>query len=317
MAENKSKTGIPKKPGRKLPIEDLGVYVNLMTDFGFKRIFGEKETMLHFLNTILADDIKESIVDLHYENTERLGLSKYDRKAIYDLYCITENGARIIVEMQVISQQYFMERIAFYATRLIQEQSKKGKDWDFNLQPMYSINILNYYLDEKLVTDKYASYVQLIDRDTHRVFYDKLTLIFVELPRFTTELKQLKTFLEKWIFIIKRLHELNELPEELSEEVFEKLFETAKTSRMTRKDLYNYLKDLNNMNIVQNEIRALKNIISTMNSDLIEKDKNLAIKDNVIATMDKNLVTMDKNLATKDRIIAEYQRRFGVLNNDN
>ena len=55
--------------------EGLGVYVNLLTDFGFKRIFGIKDVMIHFLNTVLADDIRDRIVDLHYDNTKRPGIT--------------------------------------------------------------------------------------------------------------------------------------------------------------------------------------------------------------------------------------------------
>ena len=33
---------------KTLTVKDLGVYVNLLTDFGFKRIFGIKEVMIKF-----------------------------------------------------------------------------------------------------------------------------------------------------------------------------------------------------------------------------------------------------------------------------
>jgi len=45
MAEKKSGTVKLGKPS----VKDLGVYVNLLTDFGFKRIFGIKDVMLHYL----------------------------------------------------------------------------------------------------------------------------------------------------------------------------------------------------------------------------------------------------------------------------
>jgi len=63
--------------------EDLGVYINLLTDFGFKRIFGIKDVMLKFLNTVL--DIDGGIKDLRYGNPEKLGFSQFDRKAVYNL----------------------------------------------------------------------------------------------------------------------------------------------------------------------------------------------------------------------------------------
>jgi predicted transposase/invertase (TIGR01784 family) len=233
------------KKRKKTDIEDLGVYVNLLTDFGFKRIFGIKEVMIHFLNAVLAAEIKDSIVDIHYDNTERLGITKYDRRAFYDLICTTGKDERIIVEMQAIWQEFYKDRILFYASYLIQDQNVKGEEWDFKLPLIYSINIVNFLLDETdLSSEKYTSYVQLIDRDTHRVFYDKLTLVCVELPRFTKELNELKTFFEQWMFIIRRLHELDNMPETLRNEVFEKIFEEAKIARMTKEEKDTYYQSL-------------------------------------------------------------------------
>jgi predicted transposase/invertase (TIGR01784 family) len=89
------------------------VYINLLTDFGFKRIFGIKEVMITFLNTVL--DIEGGIKDLRYGNPEKLGFSQYERKAVYDLYCITGKDEHIIVEIQSASQVYFKDRTLLYA----------------------------------------------------------------------------------------------------------------------------------------------------------------------------------------------------------
>jgi len=216
-------------PTQKSKGRDLGVYVNLLTDFGFKRIFGIKEVMLNFLNTILASKIKDKIVDLHYDNTERLGITQSDRKAIYDLICTTEKDERIVVEMQALWHEYFMDRIVSYASRMIQDQNIVGEDWDFKLQPVYLISIVNFPFDKaERFANKHTSFVQLVERDTRQVFYNKLTFVFIELPRFNKELHQLKTFFEKWIYIIRNLHTMKELPDKFRNEVFEKLFEVAK-----------------------------------------------------------------------------------------
>ena len=187
MAIKKTDAVKPEKPD----VEGSGVYVNLLSDFGFKRIFGIKQVMLHFLNTVLAADVKDKIVDLHYDNSERLGITKYDRKAIYDLICSTENGERFIVEIQAVWQEFYKDRSVFYSSYLIQDQNVKKKAWDFKLQPVYSVNIVNFLLDKTDLaantvsasedTDKYTSYVQLIDRETHQLFYDKLTFVYIEL----------------------------------------------------------------------------------------------------------------------------------------
>jgi predicted transposase/invertase (TIGR01784 family) len=304
---------------KALTTKDLGIYISLLTDFGFKRVFSIKEVMLTFLNTVL--DIEGGIKDLRYDNPEKLGFSQFDRKAVYDLYCVTGNDEHIIVEIQCISQLYFIDRTLVYTAQLVNEQSVKGKKWDFKLPPMYSVNILDFCFEDALQLlgielkradkNKYVSKVKLIDCDTGEVFYDKLTFVYIELPRFTKELQELKTFFEQWIYIIKHLHELTDLPEELrNDEVFEQLFETAKIAKMTKKDVKNYLKDLNNMNIVKNEIIGLRNIISEVSTERDNAFVTLAAERNVFQS---TLAQTDNALTQKENIIAEYERRYGVL----
>lgn len=60
-------------------------YINPFTDFGFKKLFGtefNKELLIDFLNQVLAD--REQVQDLTYLNTEHLGNTEIDRKAIFD-----------------------------------------------------------------------------------------------------------------------------------------------------------------------------------------------------------------------------------------
>ena len=76
-------------------------YINLLTDFGFKRVFGtesNKNLLIDFLNTLLPPH--HQIQDLTFINTENLGSTALDRKAIFDIYCQGENGERFIVEIQ-------------------------------------------------------------------------------------------------------------------------------------------------------------------------------------------------------------------------
>ena len=100
-------------------------YINPLTDFGFKKLFGtevNKELLIDFLNEILPD---KKIKNLSYSSEENQGLTELDRKAIFDLYCIGNNGERFIVEMQKAKQNYFKDRSIFYASFPIQSQGKK------------------------------------------------------------------------------------------------------------------------------------------------------------------------------------------------
>ncbi|MEL6472277.1 MAG: PD-(D/E)XK nuclease family transposase [Cyanobacteria bacterium J06623_4] len=97
-------------------------YVNLLTDFGFKRVFGSepnKQLLVDFLNTLLPSH--HQISELSYKSTENLGSASVDRKAVFDLYCQGANGERFIVELQKAKQKFFKDRSLFYATFPIQE----------------------------------------------------------------------------------------------------------------------------------------------------------------------------------------------------
>ncbi|MET3047659.1 Rpn family recombination-promoting nuclease/putative transposase, partial [Flavobacterium covae] len=84
---------------------------------GFKKIFGEeasKNLLIDFLNALLPE--YDQIKELSFKNTEQLGQSDLDRKAIYDIYCENEKGEKFIVELQKAKQNYFKERTIYYST---------------------------------------------------------------------------------------------------------------------------------------------------------------------------------------------------------
>jgi hypothetical protein len=86
-------------------------YINLFTDFGFKKIFGtdmNKDLLIDFLNELLKD--REKIKSLTYLKTEHLGSSQEDRKAVFDLYCENEQGEKFIVELQKVPQEFFKDK---------------------------------------------------------------------------------------------------------------------------------------------------------------------------------------------------------------
>jgi predicted transposase/invertase (TIGR01784 family) len=217
--------------------EQYGRYMNLMTDFAFKKVFGTEENkalLIAFLNEVVPH--KETIVDVQYLPTEQLGNIKDDRKAIFDLYCIDEKGERYIIEMQVVQQEHFMGRSLFYATFPIQSQATKGK-WNFELKPLYHIAILNFSLFDD---DDCISHVSLVKEETKKKVSDILNFIIVELPKFRKEIKELKTKLDCWLFSFKNLHKLEVQPPEIQGEIFDKLFSVADTNKLTTMEQRTY-----------------------------------------------------------------------------
>ena len=140
----------------KRNINNLGImkqveerYISLLTDFGFKRIFGSapnKDLLICFLNSLFNG--RQVVKDVKYLNPENVGDIYTDRKAIFDVYCEGENGEKFIVEMQNAYQTYFKDRALFYSTFPIREQAPKGSEWDFKLNHVYTIALLNFNMNE-------------------------------------------------------------------------------------------------------------------------------------------------------------------------
>ena len=162
-------------------------YISLLTDFGFKRIFGtamNKDLLICFLNSLFNG--RQVVKDVSYLNPEHVGDVYTDRKAIFDVYCEGENGEKFIVEMQNAYQTYFKDRSLFYSTFPIREQAPKGSEWDFKLNHIYTVALLNFNMNEDAFDkEKIRHHVQLCDTATHKIFYDKLEFIYVEIAKFT------------------------------------------------------------------------------------------------------------------------------------
>lgn len=220
-------------------------YINPYTDFGFKKLFGtplNKELLISFLNSLFHG--KEVIKDLTYLNGEKLGATIGDRKAIFDVYCENEQGETFIVEMQKAEQQYFKDRSIFYASFPIQEQAQKGT-WDFRLKGVYMVGILDFVFPEDEYTpDCLRHEIKLMDVDDKHVFYDKLTFLYLEMPKFNKTEEELDGMYDKWLFVLRNLSNLMKRPAALQERVFTRLFEQAEIARYSPTEKREYEESL-------------------------------------------------------------------------
>ncbi len=196
-------------------------YVNPFTDFGFKKIFGEeasKPLLLDFLNALLPQ--QHRIANLSFKNTEQLGLNDSDRKAIYDIYCETERGEKIIVELQKAKQNYFKERTVYYSTFPIREQADKG-EWNYNLKAVFCVGILDFTFDDYPNETAQTEVVHTIQLKNQQglVFYEKLTYIYLEMPNFKKQETALETRLDQWLYFIKHLEDFETIPAIFKDEI--------------------------------------------------------------------------------------------------
>ena len=221
-----------------------GRYISLLTDFGFMRIFGtkpNKDLLINFLNSLFEGF--QVIKDVKYLNSEHVGDVFAERKPIFDVCCENEKGEKFIVEMQNAS------------IFPIREQAPKGADWNFKLDHVYIVALLNFDMsEESFDKDDINHDVGLLDKKTHKVFNDKLSFKYVEIAKFDKTEDELVTLYDKWLYVLKNLSRLDERPAALKEKIFSKLFEEAEIAKFTPTELKEYEDSLKAYRDIKNSI---------------------------------------------------------------
>jgi predicted transposase/invertase (TIGR01784 family) len=280
-------------------------YINPYTDFGFKKLFGEeanKELLIDFLNQLLP--AHHNSVNLTFKNPEKLGEPVGERRAIFDIHCENEKGDKFIVEMQKAKIKFFKDRSVFYTTFPIKEQAEKG-DWNTKLHPVYCVAILDFKFDEDREQKSYMSNVQLKDQYC-QTFYNKLTYIFIEMPRFTKRENELENHFEKWLYFLKYLEDFHKIPDILKEEIFIKGFEVAEIANFDEKQLEEYEDSLK-------KYRDLKGVVDTSFEEGLEEGEKVGLEKGIKKGRTEEKIAMAKKLKEKGINIDIISETSGLL----
>ncbi|MDR3367314.1 MAG: Rpn family recombination-promoting nuclease/putative transposase, partial [Prevotellaceae bacterium] len=239
------RTGAKQAAAKASPANKIEgtVYINPLTDFGFKKVFGDKELLIAFLNDIIMPE--EKITDISYCPTEQLGDWESERKAVYDLLCTNDKGESFLVEMQRARQEFFMDRLLFYSSFLIRNQAPKGR-WNFRLKAVYVVSLLNFVLyGAEADRHRIVSKVYLTEEATHAKFSEKLRFILIELPKFQKQqASDLQSNTDIWLFCLKNINRLQDVPAEVEGRIFRRLFEIAQIKKLTPKEMKAYHKSV-------------------------------------------------------------------------
>ena len=216
----------------------MGKFINPFTDFGFHRIFGQevhKELLIDFLNQLFFGE--HYIEDITFLNPIQTPETLDDRGIVFDVHCKDSNGNLFVVEMQTGAQPYFHDRGLYYLARAISNQGQKGKDWKFVLQPVYGVFLLNYKMD---VNSKFRTDVILADRETGRMFSDRIRQVYLELPYFQKEPDECENDFERWIYVLKHMDTLDRMPFKARKAIFERLERIGSMANLTPKQRAQY-----------------------------------------------------------------------------
>lgn len=220
-------------------MEDKKTFMNLMTDFAFKYLFGSKKRkklLIRFLNIILEDE-KIRVEDVTYLDKEVLPEDANGKRIVYDIYCTTpDEKEHIILEMQQLYHDLFENRAIYYWSKSCSMQGKKG--WNYDLKPIYSIFLVDFHFPH--MTRSGIHDVKLMDIHSHEIYSDVLNMKFIHLNEAKKKWGDCKTEYDKILFLIKNMHTMDKKSEAYRSGEFGDIFKESEICSMAAEDIVAY-----------------------------------------------------------------------------
>ncbi len=236
------------------------VFANLTHDKVFKIVLGTEGKSERLLKSLLNHVLKFDVEHLRFVPTEKTGKTEEEGESIFDVYCEDTKGRRFLIEMQLWNQKYYRHRASYYMSFAIQDQARKekqrqnaeGKKWDYYFPPVYEVNFLNYRNDLVCPYENSSGY-PFTAHYTYKNEYnmhlkDGSNIYFVDLERFRKSFEECDNDLEKWLFSIKNMHLLEEVPSGVDGTELEELYDEANLAAWPPQKRSNYERIMGHQN---------------------------------------------------------------------
>jgi len=211
---------------------EIGVYIPIISDYGFKATFGNESDDL-FLRTALQALIKSDtpIREVHFDKNAFEALTIDSRSGIFDLACTDENSSQFIVEMQLGQAPHFVQRMKFYALHKFNTVVERGEFDYANLPKIYAIAILA----KNILPVEHFHTIANLRSEAGEIIDNQMTFITVELAKFNKQVAEIETDLEKLVYTMKTLHttEPTQYPAFWNEEWLKRAIDELDTRKMT------------------------------------------------------------------------------------
>ena len=185
---------------------------NHLNDQLFKFVFGKEERKgitIAFLNAALEREGENEIKDITFANTEFSPLAEQEKSGRLDVYCVTNNGEKVDVEVQINNKGNIEKRTLFYWANMYLIGFTHGHNYK-ELKPAITINLLNYTNFSKApVHSVYSVY----NKDTNEKLNNDLELHFFEINKFQKKPIEEMTRIERWLAYFSNKLNAKELEE--------------------------------------------------------------------------------------------------------
>lgn len=212
-------------------------FINPKTDFAFKKIFGSdqsKPILKSFLNALLYDE-QPIIEDLEILNPYLVPKIEGMKDTYVDVRAVLKGGRRVIIEMQVLNVEGFEKRILYNAAKSYSDQLDQGEDYP-SLSPVVALTITDFVMFPE---HKEVKSVYLLKEKERLTDYREgdIELVFVELPKFTKTLDELKGVMEKWLYFLRKAPSLELAPGSMTAvPEIDRAFDIANRANLSREE---------------------------------------------------------------------------------
>ena len=237
-------------------------YVDLLTNSGFKAVFGDrdnKDVVMSVINALLPPH--RHVTDIEYAPTEHQGRLIKNKEFRYDFMCKGADGVAFIVEVQCYPEAYWFQRCVSYASRAYDRQNKKGDEYD--VPPVYLIGLMGVEMKHSSMetwNNRYVAEYVFMEKLSHELQDDTIIIIFAELARFDKSLEECENDLERMLYVLKNVGRLNKKPEALRHEIFTRIFSACEIARFSEEKRIEYDQDMYDERRHMGEINTARRI---------------------------------------------------------
>lgn len=233
-------------------MENKTTFMNLKTDFAFKRLFGTRENthiLRQFLNVVLPDEM--NVTEIEFRCQEMLPAQSDGKKIIYDVYCTTSDGRHFILEMQNLYTPMFENRVMYYACKPIVMQGMKG--WNYSLNPVVVILVTKFNFPHLPVVPKHE--ICMYDKTTSTDFSDRLKIINISLEECKKNWDDCDNEFEEMTYLIKNMDKLDKEGKEYQSGRYTDWFDASEVDSLCEEDCVRYGESLQAYQDTQEGIR--------------------------------------------------------------
>lgn len=214
-------------------------FVDVTNDVAFRKIFGNEnktEILISFLNAVLKLEGNERIKEIQIVSPNQFPRVAGEKASIIDVRAKDVKGRQFVVEMQMTSKRGFAKRVQYYTCRDYLMQIDSGEKY-YLLHPTFFIGILDFNFFKG---EHYLCNHLIVDEVTFEHKLDDIKFTFIELQKFNLKENELKTLIEKWVFFLKEVKGLDDIPDNTDDEGLLQAYKDAEVHAWEKEEYIAY-----------------------------------------------------------------------------